>query len=85
MRGKRHDAQRTAWLAPQGFRVLRFWNPEVLGDMAAVQEVIMRAVCGEAPLSLTLPHGGGRGQASGPRKTWIPAPRSGSRAGSSRE
>ena len=26
------DAQRTAWLADRSFRVLRFWNHEVLGS-----------------------------------------------------
>ena len=46
---QRQDAQRTAWLASQGFRVLRFWNPEVLGDMAAVKEAIMRACAGKPP------------------------------------
>ena len=46
---QRQDAQRTAWLASQGFRVLRFWNPEVLGDMAAVKEMITRACAGKPP------------------------------------
>ena len=45
----RQDAQRTAWLASQGFRVLRFWNTEVLGDMEAVKEVIARACAGKPP------------------------------------
>ena len=37
------DAQRTAWLEAQGFRVLRFWNNEVLANMEAVKAVIAEA------------------------------------------
>lgn len=29
---REHDEKRTAWLATQGYRVLRFWNYEVLED-----------------------------------------------------
>ena len=47
---QQQDAQRTAWLALQGFRVLRFWNTEVLGEMEAVKAVIARACAGK-PLS----------------------------------
>ena len=46
---QQQDAQRTAWLASQGFRVLRFWNTEVLGDMEAVKAVIARACAGKPP------------------------------------
>ena len=38
------DAERTAWLEGQGFRVLRFWNHDVLKDIQAVKEVIGRAL-----------------------------------------
>jgi very-short-patch-repair endonuclease len=31
-----HDAKRTAWLESQGYRVLRFWNPEVTGNIDGV-------------------------------------------------
>jgi very-short-patch-repair endonuclease len=41
---RRHDALRTAWLARQGFRVLRFTNGAVMEDMGAVEEVILEAV-----------------------------------------
>ena len=34
------DAERTAWLEAQGFRVLRFWNNDVLGNIEAVKEAI---------------------------------------------
>lgn len=30
------DARRDRWLADQGFRILRFWNNEVLGNTEAV-------------------------------------------------
>ena len=46
---QRRDAQRTVWLEAQGFRVLRFWNNEVLGNMEGVKEVIARACAGESP------------------------------------
>lgn len=35
-----HDAARSAWLKSQGFRVLRFWNNEVLSNMEGVLSVI---------------------------------------------
>ena len=38
------DAERTAWLEVQGFRVLRFWNHDVLKDAEAVVDVIRRAL-----------------------------------------
>lgn len=36
------DAQRTAWLETQGFRVLRFWNDAVLTREKDVLEEILR-------------------------------------------
>ena len=51
-----YDERRTAWLESQGFRVLRFWNHDVLQKMDAVLEV----VCGLlTPPTLSLPHKGG--------------------------
>jgi very-short-patch-repair endonuclease len=41
-----HDARRTAWLAEQGFRVLRFTNDDVLEGAEGVFAV-MRRVLGE--------------------------------------
>ena len=35
-----YDKERTAWLKAQGFRVLRFWNNEVLNEIDVVKEVI---------------------------------------------
>ncbi|HYD68632.1 endonuclease domain-containing protein [Azospirillum sp.] len=37
------DAERTAFLQAQGYRVLRFWNPEVLTTMPVVLETILAA------------------------------------------
>ena len=38
------DARRTAWLESQGFRVLRFWNNDVLTNLPGVPETIRMAV-----------------------------------------
>jgi adenine-specific DNA-methyltransferase len=38
------DAMRTAWLESQGFRVLRFWNHDVLGNIDGVAAAIHRAL-----------------------------------------
>jgi hypothetical protein len=35
---KRSDEERTTWLRKRGYRVLRFWNNEVLGNMEGVLE-----------------------------------------------
>jgi very-short-patch-repair endonuclease len=39
-----YDSERTAWLESEGYRVLRFWNNEVLEDVEAVLEVIVMAL-----------------------------------------
>ncbi len=41
------DAERTAWLEGQGFRVLRFWNNDVLSNTGGVVERIQMALRGE--------------------------------------
>jgi very-short-patch-repair endonuclease len=41
------DASRDAWLTERGYRVLRFWNNQVLAETEAVLEDILRAL-GEA-------------------------------------
>ncbi len=38
------DATRTAWLEKRGFRVLRFWNNDVLGNPDGVLERISEAL-----------------------------------------
>jgi very-short-patch-repair endonuclease len=41
---EQEDAQRTAWLESQGFRVIRFWNNEVMETMEHVIETIQSEV-----------------------------------------
>ncbi len=50
-----HDKKRTAWLESQGFRVLRFWDNEVLSNTEGVLEKLYEAVRGSSTLSLPLP------------------------------
>jgi very-short-patch-repair endonuclease len=38
------DARRTKWLEREGYRVLRFWNNQVLAEMEAVIETIAAAM-----------------------------------------
>jgi very-short-patch-repair endonuclease len=40
------DDARTAWLRSQGFKVLRFWNDDVLRDEAAMHEIARILGCG---------------------------------------
>jgi very-short-patch-repair endonuclease len=44
------DAVRDKWLADRNYRILRFWNNDVLGNMASVLETI------ETALAETPPH-----------------------------
>jgi len=39
-----YDEARTAWLESEGFRVLRFWNNDVLGNQEGVLERILEAL-----------------------------------------
>jgi len=39
-----HDARRSHWLESRGFRVIRFWNNQVLKEIEVVQEVIAEAL-----------------------------------------
>jgi very-short-patch-repair endonuclease len=41
---EKQDARRTAWLKAQGFRVIRFWNNDVLTNIDGVLEVILEAL-----------------------------------------
>ena len=47
----RLDAARTEWLQRQGFRVVRYWNDDVLTDTDSVMESIYYAVNGDALLN----------------------------------
>ena len=39
-----HDARRTAWLEAQGYRVIRFRNEEMMGDLDFVLEKIEQSL-----------------------------------------
>ena len=43
------DEVRTAWLTAQGYRVMRFWNAEILGNPEGVYEAIRIALRDRAP------------------------------------
>jgi very-short-patch-repair endonuclease len=45
------DEKRTEWLEARGFRVLRFWNADVLADIDSVAGSVYRALA-----SRTTPH-----------------------------
>jgi len=53
---KAHDAARDGWLSDQGFKVLRFWNNQVLNEMSSVLEVIAQQL---TPPPNPLPQGEG--------------------------
>jgi very-short-patch-repair endonuclease len=40
----KHDSRRTAWLASQGFRVIRFWNHELDEEIHGVVNAILAAL-----------------------------------------
>lgn len=54
----KYESDRTAWLRRQGFRVLRFWNTDVLNNLEGVREVIAEACAGGPPLPNPPPQGG---------------------------
>jgi very-short-patch-repair endonuclease len=63
-----YDARRTAWLEAQGYRVLRFWNNDVLKSPRSVGEAILATARESAvdPTPDPSPQGGGeRAAASG--------------------
>jgi very-short-patch-repair endonuclease len=39
-----YDEERTHWLEAQGYRVLRFWNNDVLSNTEAVAQAIVEAL-----------------------------------------
>jgi very-short-patch-repair endonuclease len=62
-----YDERRTAWLQSQGYRVLRFWNNDVLRTPRSVGEAILAAAAPDNdPTPDPSPQGGGeRACASG--------------------
>jgi very-short-patch-repair endonuclease len=45
----RHDVVRDQWLTNHNYRVLRFWNNDVLGNVAGVLETIATALADSPP------------------------------------
>jgi very-short-patch-repair endonuclease len=52
------DVERDEWLASKGYRVLRFWNSDVLKNLPAVLQMIVDAVNEATPLPNPPPQGG---------------------------
>ena len=46
---REQDEQRTRYLQTLGYRVLRFWNHDVLGDLDVVLEAIREAIVIRSP------------------------------------
>jgi very-short-patch-repair endonuclease len=57
--GDEQDATRTRFLETQGFRVMRFWDNDVLRDPDAVLEAILSAVENRTLTPTPLPEGEG--------------------------
>jgi very-short-patch-repair endonuclease len=76
-RGIANNARRTADLNARGYRVLRFWNNDVLSNVEGVMEVIASAVREAAPPPPTPP----RHASHGGRGVEKPAPASSAREG----
>jgi very-short-patch-repair endonuclease len=47
--GERHDSARDAWLTEQGYKVVRFWNRDVMENLDGVCRTILAASNGEWP------------------------------------
>lgn len=53
-----HDQARTRWLQGNGYRVLRFWNDDILLRLADVLEQIIRHLPSDYPHPNPLPQAG---------------------------
>ena len=52
------DAERTRWLESSGFRVIRFWNNDVLSNITGVMQEIERQITAHPlPIAVVLPPG----------------------------
>ena len=66
-----YDVERTAWLEAQGYRVLRFWNNQVLEEVEAVKTVVSKALeCEATTPHLNPPPQGGRRVTGTNRVDW---------------
>ena len=50
---ERYDEERTRWLTAQGFRVIRFWNSDVLNNIEGVIEVVLSHLSDPLPAALS--------------------------------
>jgi len=57
-RSSPQDAERTEFLQNEGYRILRFWNNEILANLDGVHETITDEL-GRITPTQTLPHQGG--------------------------
>ncbi len=55
---RRREAERSGFLEKEGYRILRFWNNEVLANLDGVHETIADEL-GRITPTQTLPHQGG--------------------------
>ena len=55
------DKERTTWLEARGYKVVRFWNNEVLGNPDGVLQTILSALENQTPPHPIPPPPGGRG------------------------
>ena len=55
-----YDCERNEWLLKEGFRVLRFWNNQVLEEIEAVKEIIADSLGANYAPHLNPPPQGGR-------------------------
>jgi len=59
------DVVRDRWLADEGYRVLRFWNNDVLGNIEGVLSQIQSEIRGESPSPRPSPREGrGEGEST---------------------
>ena len=65
-RSSPQEAARSAFLQNEGYRVLRFWNNEVLANLGGVHAIIAEELARFTPTQ-TLPHRGGGLSRSGTR------------------
>ncbi len=56
MEQQEKDEERTLYLEQQGFRVLRFWNNDVLSNIESVKQAIWQALSPNQPPSQPLSH-----------------------------
>jgi very-short-patch-repair endonuclease len=68
-RSSPREAERSGFLQNEGYRILRFWNNEVLANLDGVHEIIAGELGGITPTQ-TLPHQGGGPDNALPPHRW---------------